>query len=119
MLPLAEKVVAYLRAAGTEVVDWRALEVADNAEVGRIPAERILAAAEQLDLGAADGLIISLCVQMPSLELITEAERRFGLPVLSAATAGAYTLFRHLDLDPVLPDAGQILTARPTASIAT
>jgi maleate isomerase len=52
---------------------------------------------------------------MPSLDLITEAERRFGLPVLSAATAGAYTLLRRLDLDPTLPGAGQLLAGKPTS----
>lgn len=115
MRPLAEKVVTYLGAAEIDVVDWRTLEVADNAEVGRIPPERILAAAESLDLSDVDALIISLCVQMPSLEIIAEAEHRFGLPVLSAATAAAYTLLCRLDLDPVLPGAGQLLAGKLTS----
>lgn len=110
--PIAEKVVAYLEAAGVEVVDCKALEIADNAEVGRIPGERVMAVASGLDLSAADALIISLCVQMPSLDLITEAEERFGLPVLSAATAGAFALLRRLQLDPVLEGAGRLLDGR-------
>ncbi len=48
--PLAEQVVAYLTAEGFEVADWRALEVADNAEVGRIAGDRVLDAARDLDL---------------------------------------------------------------------
>lgn len=114
--PLAEQVVGYLEAEGFEVTDWAALEVGDNVAVGGIPGDQVLAAARGLDLSRADALVISACVQMPSLPLIGPAEQEFGLPVLSAATAGAYALLRHLDLPPVLPGAGQLLAgsaARP------
>ena len=52
---------------------------------------------------------------MPSLELIGPAEEEFGLPVLSAATVGAYTLLRHLGLPAVLPGAGLLLAAEQPA----
>jgi maleate isomerase len=107
--PLAEEVVAYLRAEEFEVTDWTALEVGDNAEVGCIPGDRVLAAAR--GLGRADALVISACVQMPSLNLVEPAEAEFGLPVLSAATAGAYALLRQLNLAPSLPGAGRLLAA--------
>jgi len=109
--PLARQVVAYIEAEGTEVLDWAALEVADNAEVGRIPGERVMHAARGLDVTGADALVISACVQMPSLELIGAAEEEFGLPVLSAATAGAYALLHHLGLPASLPGAGRLLAA--------
>lgn len=107
--PLAEQVVAYLEAEGFTVVDWATLEVGDNAEVGCIPGRRVLGAARGLDLSGAEALVISACVQMPSLELVSPAEEEFGIPVLSAATAGAYTLLAHLGLEPVLPGAGRLL----------
>lgn len=107
--PLAEKVVEYLEAEGFAVSDWRALEVADNAEVGCIPGERVMAAARELDLTGVDALVISACVQMPSLDLIDAAEEEFGLPVLSAATAGAYSLLAALDLSVDIPGAGRLL----------
>ena len=110
MRPLAQQVVDYLEAEGFEVVDWAALEVGDNAEVGCIPGERVMAAARGLDRRGADALVISACVQMPSLDLVAPAETEFGLPVLSAATAGAYSLLRGLDLSPVLPGAGRLLS---------
>jgi maleate isomerase len=112
--PLAEQVVAYLEAEGFTVVDWAALEVGDNAEVGCIPGDRVMAAARGLDLTGADALVISACVQMPSLDLVGPAEEEFGLPVLSAATAGAYCLLTALGLEPVLPGAGRLLTAKPS-----
>jgi maleate isomerase len=109
--PLAAQVVGYLESEGFEVLDWAALEVGDNAEVGCIPGDRVLAAARGLDLAGADALVISACVQMPSLDLVAPAEAEFGLPVLSAATAGAHALLRALDLPAVLPGAGTLLAA--------
>ncbi|MCZ4521559.1 maleate cis-trans isomerase [Rhodococcus ruber] len=111
MRPLAEKVVEYIEAEGIRVLDWRALEVSDNAEVGCIPGERVMDAARSLDLTGADALVISACVQMPSLPLVQAAEDEFGIPVLSAATAGAYSLLRALGLPVDLPDAGSLLRA--------
>ena len=51
----------------------------------------------------------SACVQMPSLPLVQQAEDEFGLPVLSAATAGAFTLLDQLGLPVDLPGAGRLL----------
>ena len=107
---VAELVVGYFEAEGITVTDWRALEVADNAQVGCIPGDRVLGAARSLDLAGADALVLSACVQMPSLPLVQAAEDEFGLPVLSAATAGAFTLLDRLGLPVDLPGAGQLLT---------
>lgn len=84
-------------------------EVADNAEVGCIAGDRVLDAARSLDLAGTDALVVSACVQMPSLPLVQQAEDEFGLPVLSAATAGAFTLLDQLGLPVDLPDAGRLL----------
>ncbi|GAB11564.1 maleate cis-trans isomerase [Gordonia araii NBRC 100433] len=111
MKPLAEQVVEYLESEGFIVADWRALEVADNAEVGCIPGDKVMKAARELDLTDVDALVISCCVQMPSLDLVEPAEREFGIPVLSAATAGAYSILRALGLQASIPDAGSLLRA--------
>lgn len=111
MRPLAEKVVEYLEAEGFVVADWRALEVADNAEVGCIDGDRVMEAARSLDLADVDALVISACVQMPSLPLVDAAEKEFGIPVLSAATAGAFSLLRSLGLSASIPGAGSLLRA--------
>lgn len=108
--PVAELVVAYVEAEGITVTDWRSLEVADNTQVGCIPGDRVLGAARALDLSGADVLVISACVQMPSLPLVQAAEDEFGLPVLSAATAGAFTLLDLLGLPVDVPGAGRLLT---------
>lgn len=109
--PLAEQVVAYPEAEGFDVADWRALEVADNADVGCIPGEKVMTAARSMDLTDVDALVISCCVQMPSLDLVEPAEEEFGVPVLSAATAGAYSMLRGLGLTATIPGAGSLLRA--------
>ena len=111
MRPLAEQVVAYIEAEGFEVTGWRALEVEDNRAVGAIPGDQVMSAARSLDLSGADALIISACVQMPSLDLIEAAEAEFGLPVLSAATAGAYSILRASGLPLAIEGAGSLLRA--------
>jgi maleate isomerase len=117
--PLAEQVVAYLEAEGFEVTGWRALEVEDNTAVGRIPGDQVMDAARTLDHGGADALIISACVQMPSLSLVDAAEAEFGLPVLSAATAGAYSILRAAGLPPAIPGAGSLLRSEQTVAAAS
>jgi len=112
--PVAELVVDYLEAEGIRVAGWRALEVDDNAEVGCIPGERVRDAARSLPLAGVDALVISACVQMPSLPLVQAAEDELGLPVLSAATAGAFTLLESLGLPVDLPGAGRLLTRDAT-----
>lgn len=111
MRPLARQVVAYLEAEGFAVNDWSALEVEDNTEVGCIPGNRVMEAARSLNLSGVDALVISCCVQMPSLPLVETAEQEFGIPVLSAATAGAYSILRSLDIPVTIPGAGSLLRA--------
>src|SRR5437660_3509404 len=79
MKPIAQKVVDYIEAEHIKVTDWVALEEPDNAAVARIPGERILAAARALDLTKADALILSACVQMPSLPLLEPEGGAFGV----------------------------------------
>ncbi|MBS2548312.1 Asp/Glu racemase [Catenulispora sp. NL8] len=116
MRPLAQQVVDYLEAEGFEVTDWRALEVDDNLRVGRIPADLVMKAARDLDLEGVDALVISACVQMPSLDLVQPAEDEFEIPVVSAATTGAYTLLRKLGLRVDIPGAGSLLRADARSS---
>ncbi|RDB49424.1 maleate cis-trans isomerase family protein [Tsukamurella tyrosinosolvens] len=118
MTPLARQVVEYLEAEGFEIADWRALEVADNNEVGCIPSARVMEAARSLDVTGLDALVISCCVQMPSLNLVQAAEDELGVPVLSAATAGAYSILRGLDLPVAIEGAGSLLrTDLPVAAV--
>ena len=115
--PLTGMVAGYLAAYGLVVVDSVSLEVADNVEVGRLDPTRLIGHARGLSLARADAVVLSACVQMPSLTVIDEASRDLGLPVLSAATATAREILALLAEEPVVPGAGAALARRvPAAS---
>jgi maleate isomerase len=107
---LTEQVVAYLTAAGLTVTEAMSLGVADNVEVAKLDPLRLPDLAAQMDLSSADAVIISACVQMPSLAAIPIAERKLGLPVLSAATATVHDLLARLGLSLDVPDSGALLS---------
>ena len=115
---LTETVCAYIGAEGVRVVDSVSLEVADNVAVGRIPARDVRAALGRLDLSGAEALVLSSCVQMPSLSILQEIEDLVGLPTVSAATATTYAILRALGLDPVVPAAGRLLAGGSTVAAA-
>ena len=116
--PLTERVVEYLAADGIEVVDAISLGIADNREVGRQDPARLLDLADPARPAPADAIVLSACVQMPSLPAIAEVERYTGLPVVSAATATAHTLLGRLGLPPMIDGAGSLLGSHYLAAAA-
>jgi len=116
--PYRKELTAHVSAALAEydidVVQSRSLEVVDNVQVGRLDPSKLLALASQLDYSGSDALVLSACVQMPSLDVIEEAEQKLGLPVLSAATASTYELLNRLDIEADIADAGSLLRRRKT-----
>jgi maleate isomerase len=109
LAPLTQCVVDYLADLGIEVVDALSLGVADNREVGRLDPSGLVALTERLDLRRADAVVLSACVQMPSLPAIPAVEALTGLPVLSAATATARQVLDVLELEPMIDGAGALL----------
>jgi maleate isomerase len=78
--------------------------------------------AKDIDLSGADALVLSACVQMPSLAAIPAVEDAVGKPVISAAVCTAYRMLEALSLEPVAPNAGALLDGaysfRPALSSA-
>lgn len=107
------QVCAALGEYGIEVVQSRSLEVMDNVQVGRLDQAKLLSIASQLDYSGSQALVLSACVQMPSLDVIEEAEQKLGLPVISVATACAFELLNRLDIEPCMAGAGSLLRPRP------
>jgi maleate isomerase len=99
-VPELTKVVrAYIEGAGVEVVDAISLSVSDNCAVGRLPPlDLVDLARNRLRTAGADAVVLSSCVQMPSLEALAPAEAATGLPCLSAAAATTRSLLRALGL---------------------
>lgn len=112
MKPLTQTVADYIEESGTEVVDALSLEVSDNLAVAGLDPADLKQHSQRLNLGRADALVVSACVQMPSLPVIPALEESVGLPVLSAATATAHRLLGELGLRTWVPHAGSLLSGR-------
>jgi maleate isomerase len=106
---LTATVVGYLAEYGVETVDAISLGITDNVAVGRRDPMDLVGIADQLDTDGADVIVLSACVQMPSLPAVPVVERRTGRPVLTAATATVRQLLERLDLDPHICDGGALL----------
>ncbi len=106
---LTARVCDYIAAEGVEVAEARSLAVADNGAVGRLDPQNLLAIAAELPRNV-DVVVLSACVQMPSLSVIEQAEARLGLPVISSATATAFQSLRRLGLPARVPGAGRLLS---------
>ena len=106
---LTRLVAEYIENAGVEVADAVSLEVSDNQAVAALDPEGLRTHWKRLDLRDCDALVLSACVQMPSLTAIEEVERASGLPTLSAATATTWAILHALELEPLAPRAGALL----------
>lgn len=112
MKPLTKLVVEYLEHEGIEVKDYVALEIPDNLAVAAQDPARLLEIYPRLDRRNIDGLVLSACVQMPSLPSIQAVQDQSGLPTLSAAVATTWQMLRALGLSTEVPGAGALLSGR-------
>jgi maleate isomerase len=107
--PLTARVAAYIEHEGIAVADSVSLEVPDNIAVGRLDPENLLEAWRRLDLSGCDALVLSACVQMPSLAVVQAVEEACGLPVVTAATATVFRILQKLGRPAIVPNAGRLL----------
>jgi maleate isomerase len=105
-------VADYIEAEGIEVADRVALEIPDNLEVGRRDPLALVDIYRQLTLSGVDVLVLSSCVQMPSLAAVPIVERECGLPVISASIATTYQMLKTLGLNAHVPNGGALLSGR-------
>lgn len=110
MKPLTEMVVDYIRQENIEVVDYRALEIPNNLDVARHDPAKLPEIVASLDLSDIDAIVLSACVQMPSLPAVAKVEALTGKPVVTAAIATTYAMLKALNLEPVVPGAGALLS---------
>jgi maleate isomerase len=110
MKPLTELVVDYIEHEGIEVNVWHALEIPDNLAVARHDPNNLPGIVSDLDLDGVDVVVLSACVQMPSLAVVSRVEAQTGKPVLTAAIATTYAMLKALGLEPIVPGAGALLS---------
>ena len=109
MKPLAARVTAYIENEGFEVHDSLALEIEDNLAVAARDPMALVEDVRRLDTRGVDAVVLSACVQMPSLPALAVVERQLGLPVTSAAACTVREMLKELALEPVVPEAGAAL----------
>lgn len=112
MKPLTRMVAEYIEAEGVEVSDYVALEIPDNLEVAAQNPLNLLEIYKRVNLKNIDALVLSACVQMPSLAAIQKVEDECGIPVLSASVATTHQMLKALDLEARVPDAGTLLSGK-------
>ena len=110
MKPLTEMVVGYIEKEGVAVADWLALEISDNLEVAAQDPAKLVEHYKRLDLSGIDALVLSACVQMPSLPAVQTIEDAVGLPVVSAAICTAHQMLTRLGLSTQVPGGGALLS---------
>lgn len=108
--PLTELVCGYIEHEGVRVLDRISLEISDNMAVGERDPKAVLDVLPRLDVDGADAVVLSACVQMPSLEAIDVAEQKLGKPVVSAAVCTVYAMLKVLGLERRVPNAGALLS---------
>ncbi|TJZ95499.1 Asp/Glu racemase [Actinacidiphila oryziradicis] len=109
MRPLTQVVREYIAAEGIDVLDAVSLEVDDNLAVGRLDPAGLPEIACGLRREGARAIVLSACVQMPSLAAVQQVEDELGLPVITAATATTYEILKALGHRPAITGAGRLL----------
>ena len=110
MKALTELVVDYIRSEGFDVIDYRALEIPDNLDVARHDPVLLPAIVQSMRYQDADVVVLSACVQMPSLSVVPMVEALTGKPVVTAAIATTFAMLSQLGLKRVVPGAGALLS---------
>jgi len=111
MKPLTQMVVEYISSEGIDVLEWRALEISDNLMVAAHDTQNLPGIIAQMQhISDVDAVVLSACVQMPSLAAVSIVEAQIGKPVLSAAIATTWAMLKALNLDTRVPGGGTLLS---------
>ena len=112
MKNLTDLVISYIEGEGIEVLDAISLEIPDNLEVGARDPLALVEIVKGLSTQNADAVVLSACVQMPSLAALDIVQRTFDVPVFSTAAATVFEILRALKLPTEVPAAGGLLSGQ-------
>jgi maleate isomerase len=86
--------------------------IEDTLDVGARDPMLLLDDVKRLNVKGVDTVVLSACVQMPSLPAIQKAQEMLGIPVTSTAVCTVRQMLKLLSLDPSAPGAGAYLDDR-------
>lgn len=110
MKPLTAMVVDYIRNEGIEVSDVRALEIQNNLAVAAHDPMNLPGIVAGMKTDDVDAIVLSACVQMPSLAAVPLVEAQTGKPVVTAAIATTWQMLRALGIETRVPGGGALLS---------
>ncbi|WP_022868235.1 maleate cis-trans isomerase family protein [Schaalia vaccimaxillae] len=120
MPPLVAMTRDYITGSGIEVSQAIGLSVSDNLQVGCLNPNNLVSLSQDLDLDGVDAVLLSACVQMPSLPAVQVVEDALGsVPVITAATATTYETLMALGHEPRISGAGRLLSGQSIESLCT
>ena len=97
-----------LEEAGFEIAGFGSFEEGNDRVVARITRESILGAIEAVAVMAPCDAVFISCTNLRCLDVITSAESRLGIPVISSNTALAWHMLRLAGIDDALPEFGRL-----------
>ena len=109
---LTKSVSAYIEHEGIEVKDYLALEIPSNIKVGQHDPMALCELVKSLKTTDVDAIVLSACVQMPSLPALEISQKEFEVPVLSTSAATVFQILKALRLPTRIPDAGGLLSGK-------
>ena len=112
MKNLTALVTGYIENEGIEVLDAISLEIPNNLDVGARDPLALVNTVKDLSITNADAVVLSACVQMPSLPALDIVQQTLDVPVLSTAAATVFQILRALKLPTEVPQAGDLLSGR-------
>ena len=108
--PLTDLVVQYIEHEGIEVIDSICFEIPDTLDVGRRDPLKLIEDVQRLNTRGADVVVASACVQMQSLPAIAQIQDYLGIPTVSTAVCTVRCILDRLQLEPIVPNAGALLS---------
>jgi maleate isomerase len=118
MKHLTDLVVGYIEAEGIEVLDSISLEIPDNLEVGARDPLALVEIVKKLSTQNVDAVVLSACVQMPSLAALDIVQKTMNVPVFSTAAATVFEILRALKLPTEVPAAGGLLSGQYGSAVS-
>ena len=110
MKSLTQLVTGYIENENIEVVDAISLEVPNNLAVGALDPMALIDIVKRLSVANVDAVVLSACVQMPSLHALQPVQDSLDVPVLSTAAATVFRILQTLDINATVPNAGDLLS---------
>ena len=112
MKNLTDLVINYIEGEGIKVLDAVSLEIPNNLEVGSRDPMALVEIVKKLSIQNADAVVLSACVQMPSLAALDIVQQTIDVPVFSTAAATVFEILRALKLPTEVPAAGGLLSGQ-------